>query len=204
MMHPHTEIRFIRPEIGYGVVATQYIPKGTITWAMDQLDQVFSQEEVMAMDTIYQSIMDKYSFRDNKGRHVLCWDHARFVNHSFRSNCVTTAYDFEIAIRDIEAGEELTDDYGYLNVTEPFACLPEKGVRRRVVKPDDLKRYHARWDVLLQDAFPHLTQVLQPLQEVLSPEHWQRAVRVSNGQEPMDSILSCYYKPERKNGKVPT
>lgn len=198
MMHPHTEIRFIRPEIGYGVVATQYIPKGTITWALDKLDRIFSQEEVESMDAFYKKILDTYTFRDNQGQYILCWDNARFVNHSFRSNCLTTAYDFEIAIRDIEPGEELTDDYGYLNVTEPFECIPEKGVRRRLVRPDDLRRYHDRWDVLLQEAFPFLTQVLQPLREVLPAETWQRAVRVAHGEEPMKSILSCYYRPNRK------
>ena len=31
------------------------------------------------------------------------------VNHSFKSTCMSTAYDFEIAIRDIYPGEQLTD-----------------------------------------------------------------------------------------------
>lgn len=29
MIHPDTEVRFISNEIGYGVVATKFIPKGT-------------------------------------------------------------------------------------------------------------------------------------------------------------------------------
>ena len=37
MIHPSTELRFINDEIGYGVVATRFIPKGTIVWALTNL-----------------------------------------------------------------------------------------------------------------------------------------------------------------------
>lgn len=37
MIHPDTEVRFINPEKGYGLVATKFIPKGTITWVQDDL-----------------------------------------------------------------------------------------------------------------------------------------------------------------------
>ena len=74
MIHPHTELRFINYEIGYGVVATQFIPKGTITWAYDELDRSFTPAQVYAMDPVYQEILRKYCYRDNKGNHVLCWD----------------------------------------------------------------------------------------------------------------------------------
>ena len=99
MIHPHTELRFINNEIGYGVVATEFIPAGTITWVQDKLDREFLPEEVGSLDPIYQSILDTYTFRNRVGNYILCWDNARYVNHSFNSNCLTTAYDFEIAVR---------------------------------------------------------------------------------------------------------
>ncbi|MDN3492490.1 SET domain-containing protein [Winogradskyella bathintestinalis] len=101
MIHPKTALKFINDSIGYGVVATEFIPAGTITWALDDLDRAFTPDAVKAMDSVYKNIMDTYSYRNNKGNFVLCWDNGRFVNHSFRANCLTTAYDFEIAIRDI-------------------------------------------------------------------------------------------------------
>jgi len=64
------------------------------------------------MEEIYKEILLKYCYRNNKGHFVLCWDISRYVNHSFKSSCVSTAYDFEIAVRDIYPGEELKDDYG--------------------------------------------------------------------------------------------
>ncbi|HSU49492.1 MAG TPA: SET domain-containing protein, partial [Segetibacter sp.] len=100
MIHPDTELSFINPQIGYGVVATRFIPMGTITWALDKLDRVFTQAEVDEMDGVYKEILNKYCYRDNQGDLVLCWDHSRYVNHSFNSNCITTAYNFEMAVRD--------------------------------------------------------------------------------------------------------
>jgi SET domain-containing protein len=125
MIHPDTELRFINDQIGYGVVATKFIPKGTITWALDKLDRIFTTDDIRKMEPVYKQIMDKYTYRNPQGNYVFCWDIARYVNHSSISNCVTTAYEFEIAVRDIQPGEELTDDYGYLNLDEPFEVLPE-------------------------------------------------------------------------------
>ena len=137
MMHPHTEVRFINKEMGYGVVATKFIPRGTITWVQDELDRVFTAQEVDKMRPVTRELVDKYSFRNNKGHFVLCWDLSKYVNHSFRSNCISTVYDFELAVRDIHPGEQLTDDYGYLNVSEPFKAQDE-GTERDTVYPDDL------------------------------------------------------------------
>lgn len=112
---------------------------------MDKLDREFSQIDFEKMDPIYQDILETYTFRNNKGNFVLCWDNGKFINHSFNANCLTTAYDFEISIRDIHAGEQLTDDYGYLNISKPFRGVNE-GTKRKVVYPDDLLKYYNVWD----------------------------------------------------------
>ncbi|GAB3309115.1 hypothetical protein GCM10027511_21470 [Hymenobacter humi] len=192
MIHPDTELRFISPEIGFGVVATKLIPKGTITWTFDSLDQIIAPESFEKMDPLQKVFLDKYCYRDHNGDYVLCGDHARFVNHSFRSSCMSTAYDCELAVRDIHPGEELTDDYGYLNPTEPFACVPEPGCTRTQVLPDDLLNFHPEWDAQLLEAFAHFNNVAQPLLHLLAPEHRDRVLAVAAGQAPMDSILNCY------------
>ncbi len=199
MIHPATELRFINNEIGYGVVATEFIPKGTITWVLDKLDREFTGVELMGYDEIYQQILSKYCFRNNAGKFVLCWDNGRFVNHSFKSNCLSTAYDFEMAVRDIYPGEELTDDYGYLNITEPFRAKDE-GSRRKNVYPDDLMKYHRVWDKKLLSAFRHVTEVDQPLLELLSKSVWETCNRIALGEEEMTSILQIYFDPEKTDG----
>lgn len=193
MIHPDTELRFINHEIGYGVVATKRIPRGSITWVKDKLDRAFTSEEIHKLDELYQNILSKYTFRDRQGNHILCWDNARFVNHSYDSNCVSTAYDFELAVRDIEAGQELTDDYGYLNLTEPFEALPEKRSKRKRVNPDDLVHFHEYWDRKLRHAFKQFPKVEQPLQKLLAPELVEKCIAIANGKAEMDSILTTYY-----------
>ena len=192
MIHPKTELKFISHSVGYGVVATDFIPKGTVTWVLDKLDREFDPEDIHKYDPVYRDILDTYCFRNNQGKLILCWDNARFVNHSFNSNCLTTAYDFEIAVRDILPGEQLTDDYGYLNIDSPFRGIDE-GTRRKVVYPDDLLKYHKVWDKQLKNAFKKLTGCDQPLKSLIDKEAWEKAEAISKGLSEMDSILNCYY-----------
>lgn len=196
MIHPKTELQFINKEIGYGVVATEFIPAGTITWVLDKLDREFTPAELESLEPIYQSILDTYTFRDNKGRFILCWDNARYVNHSFNSNCLTTAYDFEVAIRDIHAGEQLTDDYGYLNIPQPFRGIDE-GTKRKVVYPDDLLKYYKVWDKKLQQVFPKILQLDQPLKPLISENLWNLVSSISEGKIMMDSIKNNYYNGDQ-------
>ena len=195
MIHPNTELKFISNEVGYGVVATQFIPAGTITWVLDKLDREFTPFEFQQMEPVYQQILDTYTFRNNNGNLVLCWDHGRYVNHSFNSNCLTTAYDFEIAIRDIQPGEQLTDDYGYLNIPMQFRGINE-GTRRKIVYPNDLLKYHKVWDNKIKKVFPKINKIDQPLRQILSDDAWERIERVIKGEEAMESILNNYYNEE--------
>ncbi len=196
MIHPDTELRFINEQIGYGVVALKPIPKGTITWANDKLDRKFTPKEVRSMDLLYQQVLDKYTYRNAEGHYILCWDNARFVNHSSNSNCMTTAYEFEIAIRDIAPGGELTDDYGYLNLEEPFEVIPEPGSNRHIIYPDDLLRYYPQWDEALLKSFPRIMEVDQPLFQLLDPALRDKVKHIIAGDIKMDSILNCYYNPD--------
>lgn len=192
MIHPKTELKFISEEIGYGVVATSFIPAGTITWVLDKFDREFTPKEVEKLEPIYQNILDTYTYRNNKGNFVLCWDLGRFVNHSFNSNCLTTAYDFEIAIRDIQPGEQLTDDYGYLNISEPFKGIDE-GTKRKTVYPDDLVKYYKVWDKKIEKVFGKITEHDQPLKVLINEALWLKIEDIIKGKQPLDSILKNYY-----------
>lgn len=192
VIHPHTELRFINDAVGYGIIATADIPMGTITWAVDPLDRVFSSESVATLSPLFCDLLDKYTYRDRNGDYVLCWDHGKYVNHSFRANCLSTPFDFEIAIRDIRRGEELTDDYGCFNVTAPFRGTDE-GTRRKTVYPDDLLRYHRAWDAALERPFRRIFAVDQPLLPVVPAKTLDRVHAVINGSESMPSMRTCHY-----------
>ena len=193
MMHPHTELRFINDQIGFGVFATKFIPKGTIIWALDDLDQILDADYLHKIDEYRGEILKKYAYRNQEGKYVLCWDLGRYVNHSFHANCMGTAYEFEVAIRDIHPGEQLTDDYGTLNIDEPFDCFPEDGTDRTRVYPDDLLRFHEEWDAKVIDSLQHFYEVEQPLYPLIRPEFLKKVTFASTKQVLMDSIKSIYY-----------
>jgi len=194
MIHPHTELKFISDEIGYGVIATKFIPAGTIIWVHDKLDREFTLADIQNMEPVYQSVILNYTFRNNQGNYIFCWDNGRFINHSFKSNCLSTAYDFEIAIRNINAGEELTDDYGYLNIVEPFRASNE-GTKRKIVYPDDLLRYHKIWDNKIAKVFKKIVKLDQPLKPLIKPETWDKIEKIISGELQPDSVLNNYFDP---------
>lgn len=196
MIHPDTELRFISEAIGYGVVAKKFIPKGTITWVQDDLDRVFTLEEEKKISAKMREYLETYCFTNSYGQKVLCWDNAKFVNHSFNPSCMSTAYDFEIAIRDILPGQQLTDDYGYLNVEHPFEPEDE-GVERKVVYPDDLLHYHTQWDGAIKQNLAAISQVPQPLQVFIPEEVWSEFELVLQNKSVLRSLLSCYYDPSK-------
>ena len=192
MIHPDTEVRFINKEKGRGLVATAFIPKGTVTWALDPLDREIRPKELAAYDEKYQEILLTYSFRNSLGNYIFCWDNGRHINHSCRNNCCLTPYQLELAVRDIRSGEELTDDYGYLNIIAPFTPAPEIG-GRAAIYPDDLRRYWQKWDRQLVETWPLLERVVQPLRPFISDETWRILSLIAQGRKPADSIRECFY-----------
>jgi hypothetical protein len=194
LIHPDSELRFIDDSIGYGLFATRLIPKGTITWAIDPLDQIVSPAGMSALPELLRTQVHKYSYLNGRGDRILCWDHGRFVNHSCQAACLSPGFDFEIAVRDIAAGEEITDDYGTLNPEEPFVCLCGFPDCREQVLPDDPERCGAEWDRLIAGAFPAIEKVDQPLWELVREKIAIR--RVLSGEMAL-SILK-HYRPTAK------
>lgn len=170
MIHPDTELKFVSPLVGFGVFATERIPKGTVVWALDPLDQVLSPQRRAGLDAASRAQLDRYSYTDDQGNHVLCWDHGRFVNHSCEASCMgPDGSRFEVALRDIAAGEQLTDDYRSLGLTneEAFDCMcGAPSCEGRVLPPRP--RLLQRWSVAVDEALESYFEVPQPLAPWLS------------------------------------
>jgi len=196
VIHPHTELRYINDTIGFGVFATRPIRRGTVVWVRDPLDRELRPHELDRLPPELLERASKYCYRNSRGHHILCWDHTRYVNHSFDPNCITTPYQLEVAVRDIAESEQLTNDYGTLNITEPFEAFDE-GHHRITVYPDDLEKYHAEWDAHLATAYPDLGSVDQPLRFLIPDDTWLTLLRIGQGAEAMRSIFDCYHSPSR-------
>jgi uncharacterized protein len=167
MVHPDTELRFVNSEIGFGVFATRLIPRGAITWVQDELDRVLTPEKVRQFGPKYAAILSKYCYVNRWGDYVLCWDLARYMNHSCTPSCLSPGYNFELAVRDIAPGEELTDDYATLNLSESFKCSCGASGCRNTVREDDFLTLADRWDDAVREVFPLMTKVPQPLWELV-------------------------------------
>lgn len=190
MVHPGTALQFINDKIGFGVVATEFIPKGTITWASDGLDQIISPGRVPDFPECMRAYIDKYAYKNGGGDLILCWDHSRFINHSCHPTSLAPGFDIEIAVRDIYPGEQVTDDYGTLNLEAPFECACGAADCRSTVGPGDFHNLVGTWDRLVQDAFPFARTVAQPLWELVREKDDIR--RVMEGAAPLPSIRVHY------------
>lgn len=193
MLHPHTELKYVSPEIGYGVFATLDIPVGTITWVKDELDRVFKKSEIDAMTESNRENLLKYTYRNRHGDYFFCWDLTRYVNHSYEPNSMITSMDFEIAIKNIKKGEELTNDYGTLNIIQAFKCAngPHE---REFVRPDDLKRFAVKWDQLINSAMEFQSKVSQPLTRFLTKEQLAVLAEIHARKIRVPSILESYFE----------
>lgn len=106
------------PIEGFGVFAETAVPKGTVVWQFTPgFDQVFTKGQISTLPRVAQKYIGRYAYQSRAGGTIiLCADHAKFFNHSDTPNTATVYSDAfpegaTIAVRDIEAGEELTADY---------------------------------------------------------------------------------------------
>jgi hypothetical protein len=163
LIHPDSELRFISREVGYGVFATQPIPKGTFIWVLDFFDRILTPAEVGALQPGLRTIVDRYAYQATDGNFVFCWDFGRYMNHSCEPACRGVGDAFEVAIRDIEPGEQLTCEYGTLNLLHALTCHCGAPSCRGTIRRDDAERHFELWDAQASRAFALAGTVAQPL-----------------------------------------
>ena len=167
MMHPDTAVKHVSDTIGDGVFATAFIPLGTIVYVEDALEIKLSPRKFSSLGEKIRRIADEYSFIDNRGYRILSWDIAKFVNHCCEPNSISTGWGFEVALRDIEAGEQITDEYGLFNLEWQIACGCGSPRCRGIISSGDLDRYYSIWDEWIKKALAHLPCVSQPLRDLV-------------------------------------
>ena len=201
MIHPHTRLQYISPTIGYGVFATADIPEGTVVYVKDSLELVISPEDYRQHTAEMREVVDKYSYIDERGDRIISWDFAKYVNHCCNCNTISTGYGFEMAIRDIQAGEQITDEYGIFNLdTEMQLECASPGCRKRI-GPGDFDLYYQEWDGKIRKSIPQLFAVDQPLYPFLSPETRAELEVLAQDADSYKSVYALKYRggitPER-------
>src|SRR5665213_2686445 len=102
---------------GIGVFAAERIIKGTPMWKFKTgFDLQLTLEELNNLSEPAREQALNYSYQDtNTGKYILCGDDARFYNHSKNPNTGPDPNEpddyLDIALRNIEKGEEIVCDY---------------------------------------------------------------------------------------------
>jgi SET domain-containing protein len=102
---------------GLGVFALEPIAAAAPVWRFAPgLDREFGPDIIEGLPAHVRRFFSHYGYLDrNLQRIILCFDDARFVNHSDAPNVATDyaqdPHGLDVALRDIAAGEELTMDY---------------------------------------------------------------------------------------------
>ncbi len=193
MIHPDTYIKKINDIIGHGVFASKFIPKGTIVYIRDYLEHVITQEQYLKMSLPYQETVDQFSYINNHGCRVFSWDHGRYANHKCECNVMSSAYGFEIALRDIEVGEEITDEYGIFNVIEEMKCYCGSKECRGYLRFGDLDVYYKKWDQQIIEVLKYYKNVAQPLVPFAMQEYFEEFENYLNGTAPYKSLITMKY-----------
>ncbi|MEQ9402918.1 MAG: SET domain-containing protein [Cyclobacteriaceae bacterium] len=196
MIHPKTEIKHINDLVGYGVFAKEMIPEGTIVYVKDSLEIIVSPTDYLLYSPEMQESIEKYSYIDEYGNRIISWDFAKYVNHCCNCNTISTGYGFEMAIRDIQAGEQITDEYGIFNLEAeiPLVC-GEKNCRKKVA-PSDFEEHYKEWDQKIQKSIAKLFDVNQPLMPLIDSETRQQLDRYFKDPKMYRSVYSLKYKKE--------
>ena len=170
MIHPHTELRTVSPEIGVGVFATQLLPKGTIVYVKDPLEITIPPDHEMFSSPVFHQIIDTYAILDADGNYEISWDYAKYVNHCCHYNAICTSFGVDIAVRDILPGEQILEDYGMFNVTYPMKLVCTFEDCRNKVTAGDFEKLQDRWDEDAREALRHVRSVPQLLWSVMFSE----------------------------------
>ncbi|CCH49932.1 SET domain-containing protein [Pseudodesulfovibrio piezophilus] len=194
MIHPHTTVRTVSPCIGVGVFATHPIARGTIVVVRDSLDTCLTRQEFCALPEAVRLSMETYLYHDKCGNLILSWDHARYMNHHCQSNTMMTDYGLELAVRDIAAGEELTTEYGLLNIQDPYEICCHCESCREALRLDDVDTYGDAWDALVEENLLRIFDLEQPLLDLLGAQHRARLDALVSGEGAYASVKNLKWR----------
>lgn len=156
---------------GKGLFAKTFIPKGTIVCFECNECRVLTASEIG-----YDRMSEKekielfdYAYRKKNGSFIAPCGDVRYFNHSCNANVLGAESGFDIAVRDIHSGEEVTYDYRdfYDECRMPCRCGEEnccKVVTFEHPVPSMLQRF---WKEKTDSALALVHRVEQPLKEAL-------------------------------------
>lgn len=157
---------------GKGVFATRSIPKGTFVYFDCKKCKMLNTKKAWA-----KLSKEEIRFFDVHGRY--CDDRLCYTNHSCNSNVMDLGNGVDIVVRDIEKGEEQTEDYRILCDKEvrfskfPGGCQcgEPNCIRKGTYRRPPSKELERVWNRKINGALRLVSAVNQPLRVQLLKEH---------------------------------
>lgn len=102
---------------GMGCMAAEFIQKDTTIWVFQEnFDQRINEIQFAQLPAIAQEFILHYGYYSKReGGYILCMDNAKYTNHSNDPNMRMVDERHSISIKDIQIGEEITEDYFYFD-----------------------------------------------------------------------------------------
>ena len=109
---------------GLGLFAGQDIKEGDIVWFLDPtVDTIIPEDRFEGilnwLPKDHAENFKKWSYK-REDDYVLCADNTKFANHSDTPNLGGDHKQYDVALRDIKVGEELTYDYRVFDIESDF------------------------------------------------------------------------------------
>lgn len=156
---------------GQGLMATQDIPQGCVVWLPCPECQVWSTAEIGELSEDQLQWLDIYAYTLDDGDILLPCQHAYQMNHSCGANVLDFGLEFGVAVRDIQAGEEITCDYRSFSSDTPWVLYCHCNAPECVgtIRPTDghNPEVQNQWVARLLPVLPLLERVQQPLHDIL-------------------------------------
>ena len=185
MLHPDLTVVDLGGPLGRRVLANRPIPRGTIVWVGHQEEEILTDAKRLRLSEQERQEWLELGWVNVNGDICLCGDDARYINHSCGPNSIETGHNMSLLVRSLEPGDELTEDYLFLNRRYAFRCLCDSANCRGAVQviPGQLDGILERLDRLLHVACREVTEVPQPLWSIISQETATALQRAASGTE---------------------
>lgn len=180
MLHPDIIIKHGSIS-GKGLFAKKKIPKGTIVYRIKDDIRIYSKSQYKKFSKRYRKILEKFANEENAGTIVHHIDGAKYGNHRCQPNCreLSSGHAYmDIALSDIEKGEELTWDYATLipSWKKPIKCkCGSKNCRKIIFRVSPTSRIAKKLDSRTKRAEKNYLNVKQPL---LNKKEYDELARV--------------------------
>ena len=167
---------------GMGLFAKRFIPKGTMVTGECDKYMVIPSEHFSRLTRQEQESMLHFCVTGKDGSVLVLTDEGRFMNHSCNANILETGFGFDIVVKDITEGEELTADYrqfyDHLYGKAPLACTCSE--KPHIVVFSDKLQASMRgiWNSKIMEALLLVDKVPQPLSRIVLGKKFARKERL--------------------------